>query len=471
YDLSGTNIKVNGVPSDALRSQVVKQIFDDWKALVDELGLTTGGNDQPYLYHNEKPLVVMWGLGFNSRHGTTGYDVQLWVDLVDSLQNSPEYGGCAIMLGVPTNWRLGGGDCITGTEHTKMLELIKTVDIIQPWHTSRYTRDQMAIEFKNIVISDIVWCDANGIDYTPTVSPGIREKILHGNNYEKYRDGGYYFWDMARAALDAGCKMLYLGMFDEVDEGTQYHKIDNNPPFFSSTVNFASYGSDPEDHYLWLAGEATRALRGEFTMVSTYRTRASGADFQSGITFTDHGTAYDMQLSTPVTGRKIYYADPYKVPDGAPTIGIERDSLLFANELTNDTVTFTEEQRGRYIRFVEVDSATDAVIAYKAMVATHGYTFIPYSTSFEEGSTDQKYWASNTENNAGRINVTGDHEPRTGNYHLTFDADNSGTYSTNSADLHLNIDGILRDIMLDLSFKKFGSEVNPEDGIFFSDDA
>ncbi len=88
----------------------------------------------------------------------------------------------------------------------------------------------MQIEFKNLVQLDIVWCDSYGIDYTPTVSPGIREKILHENNYEKPREGGYYFWDMARAAIAAESEMLYLGMFDEVDEGTQYHKIDNNPP-------------------------------------------------------------------------------------------------------------------------------------------------------------------------------------------------------------------------------------------------
>ena len=96
------------------------------------------------------------------------------------------------MLGVPTRWRTGGGDCIGGDEHTKMIELIKTIDIIQPWHTSRFDRDQLNTEFKTIVTDDIAWCDTNGIDYTPTISPGIREKILHGNNYEIPREGGYY---------------------------------------------------------------------------------------------------------------------------------------------------------------------------------------------------------------------------------------------------------------------------------------
>ena len=268
---------------------------------------------------------------------TTGLDMQYWVELVDSLQNSPEYGGCSIMLGVPTKWRNGGGDCVSGSEHQKMLELIKTIEIIQPWHTSRFRRDQMATEFKSLVEADVNWCKENGVGYTPTVSPGIREKILHGNGYEKYREGGYYFWDMAKAAIEAGSEMLYLGMFDEVDEGTQYHKINNNPPFYSNVLNFADYGSDPEDHYLWLAGEATRALRGEFTMESTYRKRADNSDFQSQIIFTDNDSTYTMELTKAVTGRKVFYADPYKVPDGSPTIGTVRDANLFKNELSTDT--------------------------------------------------------------------------------------------------------------------------------------
>ena len=467
YDI-GANIHVDGVPNDALRTQEVNEIFDDWKYLIDNLGLTTGGDDQPYLYHNGKPLIVLWGVGFNHRHTSTGLDMQYWVELVDSLQNSPDYGACAIMLGVPTNWRLGGGDCVSGSEHTKMLNLIRSIDIVQPWHTSRYSRDQMQVEFKNIVTSDIAWCTANGVDYTPTVSPGIREKILHENGYEKYREGGYYFWDMAKAAIEAGSQLLYLGMYDEVDEGTQYHKIDNNPPPYRSDLSFATYGNDPEDHYLWLAGEATRALRGEFTMGATYRTRADDSDFQSQISFNDLGADYEMNMSAPAADRKVYYTDPYKVPDGAPTVGTLRDPQLFSSELTAATVTLTEAQRGLYIRFVEVDAIEDTIIAYMAVVATHGYAELPYVSSFEEGTIDFKYWTVETENSAGRVEVSDLYEPRTGKYHLTLDSEEAGTSSTNSADLHLKLEGILTDVVMEFSFKPFGSDTNPEDGIFFS---
>ncbi len=469
YDI-GANIYVNGVPNDAKRTEEVNKIFNDWKELIDNLNLTTGGDDQPYLYHNNKPLIVLWGVGFNHRHGVNKLDMQYWVELVDSLQNSPEYGGCSVMLGVPTHWKSGGHDCISGAEHTKLLNLIKTIDIIQPWHTSRFTRNEMSGEFKNLVQNDIQWCNTYGVDYTPTVSPGIREKILHGNNYEKPREGGYYFWDMAKAAIEAGSEMLYLGMFDEVDEGTQYHKIDNNPPFFSNSLNFATYGNDPEDHYLWLAGEATRALRGEFTMGSQYRDRADATDWQSGIEFVDNGDTLEMYISTDATGRKVYFADAYKVPDGAPTLGILRDTMLFKHELTGSAFQLDSESRGLYIRLVEVDENTGQVLAYKAVAPFVDFGTIPYNTGFEDGILDQRYWIVERENENSRVQVTGDYSPYNGNFHLAMDVVESGNYSTGAALLHLDNSTVITRLNLNFYWKTFGNATDEENGIYFSDD-
>jgi hypothetical protein len=469
YDLTGLSTKTNGLPDPEKRKDRVDMIFNDWKEIVDDIGLTTGGDDQPYLYHNGKPLIALWGLGFNSRHGSEGYNVQYFVDLVDSLQNHPVYGGCAVMIGVPTRWRTGGGDCISGAEHDKMIELLKRIDIIHPWHTSRFGRDQMGVEFRSLVVRDLEWCEENNLDYTPTISPGIREFLLNQNNYQRPRESGYYFWDMARAAITAGSPMLYLGMFDEIDEGTQYYKINNNPPFFSNSVSFDTYRGDPEDHYLWLAGEATRALRGEFMIDDTYRVRATEDDFASIVTFMDNGDTYNMELTTEAENRKVYYSDPYKVPDGAPTIGVERDTCLFPSELT-DAVTFSEEQRGLYIRLVEVDAEADTVIAYRALVAAHGYANIPYATSFEEGELDGKFWTMSIENTEGSVKVTDEFSPNTGDYHLAFGNVDDVVPSTNSADLHLNIEGIINDVLLTFSLQSFDSEASEEDGIYLSND-
>ncbi len=473
YDI-GANIYENGTDTTSVNSRRtfhVNEVFNDWKHLVDDLNITTRGDQQAYLYHNGKPMVALWGIGFPHRHNPTGLDMQFWIELVDKFRNDPEYGGCSVLLGVPTYWRQGGNDCITGSEHTKMMELIKNADVIMPWHTSRFNRTDMAVTYKNLVNSDLLWCDTENVAYAPCISPGIREKILAGNGYEKYREGGYYFWDMAKAAVEAGSKLLYLGMFDEIDEGTQLHKINNTPPFYSNAVPFATYGTDPEDHYLWLSGEVTRAMRGEFTMGSQYRMRASEAGFMTEITFVDHDSTYEMQLTAGGEGRKVYFADPYKVEDGAPTIGTKRDTSLFKNEFTVDSVTFPDEQRGLCIRLVEVDEATDEIIAFKAVFATQGYATIPYATGFEDERIDPRFWAVHTENNSGRVDVTNNFEPKTGGYHLSFDDNGTGTGSTNSADLHVNLIGIRTDIVLSFSYKTFTGEVSPADGIYLSSDA
>ena len=118
-----------------------------------------------------------------------------------------------------------------------------------------------------------------------------------------------------------------------------------------------------------------------------------------------------------------------------------------------------------------MDSSTDKIISFDASVATRSYTSIPFATGFEDGKVNEKYWALSTENSSGRVEVTNKHEPNTGDYHLAFDVKETGTSSVNHADLHINLKGILSDVILDISYKSFGEQINPEDGIYFSDDA
>ena len=56
--------------------------------------------------------------------------------------------------------------------------------------------------------------------------------------------------------------MVYVAMFDEVDEGTAIFKCTNNPPI-GEGARFTSYEGLPSDHYLWLSGMGARLIRGE----------------------------------------------------------------------------------------------------------------------------------------------------------------------------------------------------------------
>ena len=54
--------------------------------------------------------------------------------------------------------------------------------------------------------------------------------------------------------------MVYVAMFDEVDEGTAIFKVTNTPP---TQAQFDGHDGLPSDWYLRLVGEGARMYRGE----------------------------------------------------------------------------------------------------------------------------------------------------------------------------------------------------------------
>jgi hypothetical protein len=58
--------------------------------------------------------------------------------------------------------------------------------------------------------------------------------------------------------------MLYVAMFDEVDEATAIFKVTNSPPVGpGENVRFLTYEGLPTDHYLRLTGFAGKVIRGD----------------------------------------------------------------------------------------------------------------------------------------------------------------------------------------------------------------
>lgn len=54
--------------------------------------------------------------------------------------------------------------------------------------------------------------------------------------------------------------MLYVAMFDEINEGTAIYKCSKNPPFLTDGLRFVPYEED-EDFYLKLTGKIGEYLR------------------------------------------------------------------------------------------------------------------------------------------------------------------------------------------------------------------
>lgn len=118
YDLSG--LRASG--------EDCSQLIADWKYLVDSLKITDQAGAKTYLHHNGKPVVAIWGVGFPDRpYNIRNIGLERFMDF---LQHDPEYGQCAVMLGVPTFWRDLNADCVNDPYlHT----LIKKADILLPW--------------------------------------------------------------------------------------------------------------------------------------------------------------------------------------------------------------------------------------------------------------------------------------------------------------------------------------------------
>lgn len=260
YDLSGLNPGKDDCTT----------IIEDWKFLVDSLDVTSYSKKNQYLYHDGKPLVVIWGVGFPDRP----YNIRSIAleKLIDFLKNDPVYGGCSVMLGVPTYWRDLNADCINDPY---LHELIRSADIVLPWMVQRFT-PLLHFEmdrYRDVILADMKWCRENGVDYVPLVTPGFswhnlsRKANVNDIGGEKPsasipRMGGTFYWDQIYTAIRSGAKMLYVAMFDEVNEGTAIFKCTDNPPV-SEHAKFVDMDGMPSDHYLWLTGEGARMLRNE----------------------------------------------------------------------------------------------------------------------------------------------------------------------------------------------------------------
>lgn len=223
---------------------------------IDKLSLTydmkTRDKCTTYLYQNGKPLVCIWGIGFNDGRKYGLKDAN-WI--VDGLIKR----GFSVMIGVPTHWRELNADAITDKG---LHEVIKKCDILMPWFVGRYDEKSYP-EYTSLILKDLKWCSKNKIEYAPLVFPGFSWKNMKGYNTKQIaRNGGSFFWKQISGALSAGCKMLYVAMFDEMDEGTAIFKAATEVPvgeskFISIDKNLGS------DYYLWLTGKAGEILRGK----------------------------------------------------------------------------------------------------------------------------------------------------------------------------------------------------------------
>jgi hypothetical protein len=244
YDLSG------------LRAGRMNEVMEDWRTLRRDQQIT---QDPNYLHHHGKPVVAVWGVGFNDHREYTLAESRQLVEFLKA-------DGCTVMLGVPAHWRELKADAVSDPA---LLEVVGLADIISPWTVGRYTNPVGAAEYADdLLAGDLVWCRQRHIDCLPVVFPGFSWHNLKGGPLDQIpRRHGEFLWSQFCGAKRAGASMLYVAMFDELDEGTAIFKCSNDIPI-GQTSKFVTYEGLPSDFYLKLVGTGTKMLRGEIPVTA-----------------------------------------------------------------------------------------------------------------------------------------------------------------------------------------------------------
>ncbi len=208
-----------------------------------------------YAKQNGKPVVCIWGFGFNDNNHP--WSAAVCLDVINWFKNQ----GCYVIGGVPTHWRTETSDSRPG-----FLATYSALNMISPWMVGRIGNVSDADNFfTNVNTPDQAYCNNNGIDYQPCVLPGDLQ--------EHQRAHGDFMWRQFYNMVRVGAQGIYISMFDEYNEGNQIAKTAENASFIPAGSNFVTLDEDgvvcSADYYLRLTGDGGKMLKGQIGLTAT----------------------------------------------------------------------------------------------------------------------------------------------------------------------------------------------------------
>jgi hypothetical protein len=201
--------------------------------------------------------VLLWGLGFKDRPWTPAQGEEL----VAFFKSDPTYGGVYLIGGIDPHWRTLRG---ASRPDPAWAKVYRSFDAISPWDAGRY-RDDASMDRirRDVWEADLAELKGAGTGYMPTAFPGFS-----WDNLKRARPGstniprrrGEFYWRQFAIFKSLGIRTVFVGMFDEVDEGTAIYKVSDQTPVGK---HFVTYEGLPSDYYLRLTGAATKMIRGD----------------------------------------------------------------------------------------------------------------------------------------------------------------------------------------------------------------
>jgi len=245
YDVSGWN-------SNAMSAQIEY----DWTNVMVQLRIT---NSPMYAMQNGKPVVCIWGFGFNDSNHP--WDAATSASVINWFKSQ----GCYVIGGVPTWWRTGVSD-----SRTNFLSAYGALNMISPWMVGRIGNAGDSDNFyNNPELGDQAYCNTNGIDYQPCVLPGDTGQRAHGD----------FMWRQFYNMTRLGCQGIYISMFDEFNEGNQIACTAEDAsmePIGSSSLYFTLDQDGTHcssDYYLRLTGDGGEMFKGQIPLTATRPTQ------------------------------------------------------------------------------------------------------------------------------------------------------------------------------------------------------
>ena len=208
--------------------------------------------------------MLLWGLGFQR----PPLDAEQAQELIDFFKNDPKYGGVYLIGGVDPFLADPRGESRTEPAWAKVY---RSFDAISPWDAGRYRDDASTGPHPQAGLGRRPGRveSRSGKGYMPTAFPGFSWDNLQrkppGPTMIPRRKGEFY-WRQFAIFKELGIRTVFVGMFDEVDEGTAIYKVADKTPVGKY---FVTYEGLPSDCYLKLTGAATRMIRGEIPLSMT----------------------------------------------------------------------------------------------------------------------------------------------------------------------------------------------------------
>ncbi|BCB76115.1 hypothetical protein GCM10022251_67900 [Phytohabitans flavus] len=277
-----------------------------------------------YARQNGKPVVCIWGFGFND--SGRPFAPAPCLEVVNWFKAQ----GCYVIGGVPTYWRQGINDSRPG-----FLDVYHAFNMISPWMVGRTgTLDGLDWFYANVNVPDQADCNAHGIDYQPCVMPGDLSTgaRAHGDFYWRH------FYNMVRV----GCQGIYISMFDEYNEGNQIAKTAETAATVPAGSGIRPLDEDgtfcSSDYYLRITADGGRMLKGQLALTP-------------------------VRPTPPVAGGGPDPQPGGNLAAGRPTSASSQNGAFVpANAVDNNAGTYWESVNNAFPQWLQVDLGTAAQV-------------------------------------------------------------------------------------------------------------